>query len=554
MALAAYDPGDARWPRVGPRVVHELLSDNELHIGLWAEALRPVSQTALLAPLAEVSRGRRLAERRHVAATLLSDYAADRPELLAEVALEAEPRQWATLFPKLAAHRERALALLRRELAQPAPPPAEVAARELLARRQAQAAVGLLQLGAGSERVWRLLRHAPEPDLRTYLLHGLGRLGTPVEVVLKRLEREQDAGALQALILSLGEYGPAQLPPARRGPLAARLLGWYRTHPNPGVHGAIDWLLRHGSQGTPARKLDWGRAASLAKIDAELAGRPAGPKGWYVTGKEGHTLAIVRGPAEFVMGSPDSEPGRSELTELQQRWRIPRSFAIATREVTVAQFQRFVNVSPEIRKHFNYLRDFSPDKDGPQVGVTWYEAAAYCNWLSKREGLPEKEWVYGSGPIRAGIELPRDWRRRKGYRLPTEAEWEYACRAGVVTSRYHGTSEEMLAEYAWYATTSQDRAWPVGQLKPNGLGLFDMLGNAVEWTQDPAVRYPRRRPGEVIEDGRYDTYTVDDSMSRRLRGGNFTFQARFVRCAYRTDVRPDFSAFTVGLRVARTYD
>jgi hypothetical protein len=137
VALAAYDPGNPRWAKAGPQVVEEWLSANPLHVGLWTDALRPVGQSALLAPLTEVSLGRRLAERRQVAATILADYAAGRPELLAELVLEADPRQWAELFPKLAGHRVRALALLRRELQRPTPSVAEVTAREALARRQA---------------------------------------------------------------------------------------------------------------------------------------------------------------------------------------------------------------------------------------------------------------------------------------------------------------------------------------------------------------------------------------------------------------------------------
>src|SRR5205085_8931320 len=135
---------------------------------------------------------------------------------------------------------------------------------DLQARRQAQAGVALLQLGAEAEWAWGLLRHTPEPDRRTYLLHGLGRLGTPADLLLDRLGQEQDASALEALILALGEYGPEQLPAAKRGPLVKKLLAWYRAHPDAGVHGAIDWLLRHGKQGPAARKLDWGQAAALA--------------------------------------------------------------------------------------------------------------------------------------------------------------------------------------------------------------------------------------------------------------------------------------------------
>jgi formylglycine-generating enzyme required for sulfatase activity len=109
----------------------------------------------------------------------------------------------------------------------------------------------------------------------------------------------------------------------------------------------------------------------------------------------------------------------------------------------------------------------------------------------------------------------------QGYRLPSEAEWEYACRAGAVTSRYYGESEDLLGRYAWYMANSLNR-WmlPVGSLKPNDFGLFDMQGNAVEWCQERPF-YPRPgKPGQPIED-KEDVRDLSDREYRVLRGGSF---------------------------------
>src|SRR5262249_12727109 len=156
--------------------------------------------------------------------------------------------------------------------------------------------------------------------------------------------------------------------------------------------------------------------------------RSTEPQGrrWYVN-RAGHTMVVVEGPVEFDMGSPPSDPDRED-EEIYHRRRIPRSFAIASREVTVGEFQRFAKEARGSPHAYN--AKFSPDRDGPQNSVSWYDAAAYCNWLSQKDGMGKEEWCYlpsKPGEYAAGMTIPDDVSRRKGYRLPSEAECEYAC-------------------------------------------------------------------------------------------------------------------------------
>lgn len=143
---------------------------------------------------------------------------------------------------------------------------------------------------------------------------------------------------------------------------------------------------------------------------------------------------------------------------------------------------------------------------------------------------------------------------KRGYRLPTEAEWECACRAGAVTSHYYGESEELLGQYAWYTTTTNDQSVrPGGLLKPNDRGLFDLYGYVFEWVMDPAFIY--RWPFAIAKADKLhieDLRGIKEENNRLLRGGSFVNQASFVRSAFRFTFRPSSDLDGAGLRPART--
>jgi formylglycine-generating enzyme required for sulfatase activity len=282
-----------------------------------------------------------------------------------------------------------------------------------------------------------------------------------------------------------------------------------------------------------------------------------------VPGANGHTLVVIQG-GEFTMGSPPGERGRSE-EEVQHRVRIPRTYAIATTEVTNEEFARFLKAQPLYASRWQAATTarfgdpprfaaFSRTPDSPQVAVSWYDTARYCNWLSEQAGLPKDQWVYPEViDAERGLDLPSNYLRRSGYRLPTEAEWEFAARAGTTTSRHFGEDDADLPKYAWYdANTKRERSYPVASLLPNQWGLFDMLGNVWEWTLDRRQPYPAS--GGVVEDVEDRNLRVSNEVARTRRGGSFAYEWFTVRSAHRGDVTyfPNQTRDNVGFRVART--
>jgi formylglycine-generating enzyme required for sulfatase activity len=339
--------------------------------------------------------------------------------------------------------------------------------------------------------------------------------------VFERLspEREPDVSARRALLLALGEFGEDRLPRVEQAALVPRLLASYRDDPDPGIHRAAGWLLRR-----------WQQQGKVEAIDRKWAvGKVEGKRRWYVNG-QGQTLVVVP-PGEFVMGAGAE----------RQRVRIERRFALAAREVTVAEFLRFRRDHPNVKVD-------PPTEDCPVNMVSWYDAAAYCNWLSKEEGIAEEQWCYEpneKGEYAAGMKVKANALSLSGYRLPTEAEWEYACRAGSVTTWSLGEADDLLGKYAWYYVNSTNRTRPVGLLRPNELGLFDLHGNVWERCHNQ----PEAFMG--ITDLQKDDI-VDNRSSRPWRGGAFYSNALQVRSAIRSRTVPANRDGFLGFRPART--
>jgi serine/threonine protein kinase/formylglycine-generating enzyme required for sulfatase activity len=515
--LATYDPNNASWPELAKPIVHQLVKENLLLIKPWMDALRPVRKF-LLRDLADVFRRPDFKER-YVATSILADYAADDPTLLAELIKDADFQQYADLIGRLQSYRQVALEEMKKELAKS--PPADVTyekERDRLAKRRANAAVTLFRFGDW-EPVWPLFRHSSDPSTRSYLIHYLNPLGADIEPLLRRWseKREPDVSAERALILSLGEFGSDRPAVHDRTPLVDKLVDVYRKNPDAGIHSAAEWLLRR-----------WGAENRIQKADNELRGKREenGPS-WYIN-RQGHTMV--------PLDPQGQEVALSHGKEIHQR------FAIATKEVTVAQFLQFL---PDHR----YQEKPSPGPDYPINNVTWFDAANYCNLLSESEGIAKDQRCYEpitNGQYAEGMKAKPNYLQLTGYRLPSEAEWEYACRAGALTSRYFGNCDELAPEYCWFEQNADKRHHPGGLLKPNDFGLFDMLGNVFEWCQEKKDHNAQSRVDKE------DSDPIHNKDNRVVRGGAIRYPLLDLRSDLQRWEPPTVDWDNMGFRVARS--
>jgi len=584
-ALAAFDPDSKEWPKHAGDVVNQLLSVNVLHLRAWMEGFRPVKEK-LSGPLAEAFHLDQSPQRREVAAILLADYVGDDPVQVAKLIQDADVKQFAVLFPKLKVRRDEAIAPLKETIEKSLDSVKTNEDKERLAKQQANAAAALLNLNEPN-KTWSLLKHRSDPRARSYLIHVVVPVGTEPGPIIQRLAEEQDVSTRRALLLMLGEFREDRLSATDREAVLGQVRQLYQHNPDAGTHAAAEWLLRRWGHVDELKKFEEGwvrdgqrRTKRLGEIRQNLAkGDGREEAYWYVNG-QGQTMVVLPGPAKFNMGSPTDEDGREEgprgPVEERYQKRIGRSFMMNGKEVTIEQFLRF-------RPVHKYSEVHSPDKDWPANRVSWYDAAAYCNWLSEKEGIPPDQWCYvsdappaacastlgllcsphGPGAFLAAsalfpgrpdkganvgwIKLADDYLHREGYRLPSEAEWEYACRAGADTSRYFGETEDLLGEYAWYTKNSRDeKMLRCGTKKPNDFGLFDMLGNAQEWCQEQYVA------GLMSYDDQERSCIVLDGNLRIMRGCTFLSIPTRVRSANRMWYIPDRHQPIDGFRPVRT--
>ncbi len=408
-----------------------------------------------------------------------------------------------------------------------------------------------------------------------------------------------------ALLLSLGEFSVEEVPESRRVALLEQLAGWYRHDPSSGVHGATGWLLRQWGQAEAVRQVDqtavpygpdreWftlaitvtptappkpkaepakdnakskseppksaesrqskpdetakpaassTSAAPAEKAKLEPPALPLPPKTFYYT-------FIVFPAGTYDIGSVNDEPGRQK-NEVRHRITLTRPYALLDREIT---FEELIAFSPA--EYAGDMRQFDAKPADAGYGAHWYDAVGFCRWLGQHLGLPEGDQAYAAPenldkakyprePNPEANWAPRNWPLelgRRGFRLPTESEWEVASRAGARTTYGFGSDVSLLGRFGWFTENSGKHVHPPRELRPSIRGLFDMHGNLFEWTHD----WLGDHGVEVVS----DPLGAKEGSSRVIRGGGWIDDAADCRSAYRSTNDPTIRSNIGGFRVA----
>ena len=600
LALADYVPESERasWTDQDLKLVAEqLVASNAEFQPLLRDALRPI-RARLLGNLERIFADARATEgQRLSAANAFADFAASDIARLSKLLTVATPEQFAVLYPIVSASPTQATVEQHGAIAATAPPlKLGSVERVPYGQRRANAAVTLLRLGE-REKVLPVFEVTDDPEALTQFIFRCRGRGVGVDSLLDCLGIVSDGpveryprNTRYALLLALGEYSLEEIPESRRAALLGQLAGWYRHDPSSGVHGATGWLLRRWGQAEVVRQVDqiavpyapdreWftlaitvtpagpakpkaepsknnarpkseppkSTAASTSAVPAEKAklephAPPSPPKTFY------YTFVVFQAGA-YDIGSVNDEPDRLK-SEVRHSVTLTRPFALLDREVTVAELIAF---SPLYER---FMRQFDAKPADAGFGASWYDAVGFCRWLGQQSGLREGEQSYAAPetlneakhprePNPEANWAPRSWPLelgRKGFRLPTESEWETACRAGARTAYGFGSDASLLGQFGWFGENSGKHGHPPRELCPSIRGLFDLHGNRFEWTHDWYADFE--------ETAAVDSLGAKEGSSRVNRGGSWYVGAANCRSAFRYTVVPTIRSNSFGLRLA----
>ncbi|MGE3840290.1 MAG: SUMF1/EgtB/PvdO family nonheme iron enzyme [Vicinamibacterales bacterium] len=557
LALADYVPeSDATsWSEEDVTYVAEqLVSANPEFQPLLRDALRPI-RPRLLGDLERIFADARATEAQRLsAANACADYEVGDISKLSQLLTLANPEQFVVLYPIVAASPSPAtLHDLATIAATPPPDALGSVERVPFGQRRANAAISLLRLGERA-KILRVFDVTDDPEALTQFIFRCRPRQVGVEALLECLQLASDAQtdrhsqyARYALLLALGEFALEDIPESRGPALVRQLADWYRHDASSGVHGAAGWLLRRWRQADIAREVDQtpvpyspGREWFTLAITVNPAGERLPAKTFYYT-------FIVFPAGEYTIGSVSDEPNRRK-DESRHAVQLTRPFALLDRAIT---FEELIAFSPQ---YANFMKEYVAEPADAGDHADWYDSVGFCRWLGQQLGLGEGDQAYVAPesldaatyprePVPSANWAPRNWPLdlgRRGFRLPTEAEWEVASRAGARTAYGYGGDPSLLGRFAWFQENSGGHIHPPRELAPGVRGLFDIHGNLLEWTHDWYEDL----------DSVTDPLGREDGSTRVLRGGCGGYVAEHCRSANRGRIVPTIRSSFMGFRLA----
>ncbi|MBY0227832.1 MAG: formylglycine-generating enzyme family protein, partial [Gemmataceae bacterium] len=401
---------------------------------------------------------------------------------------------------------------------------------------RAGAVIALMRLKARAQAFAALSPY--EPELATQFVHGSRSRGVFLSDLAEGMIAPGAGGDHLRYVLAsaMGEYGEAEfksLPVATRIKLEEKFDDCLASN-DPGVRGMSEWLSRQGKLSTKPKAVTT-KASEVVRV-------------------KGAELRMVRCEAgNFLMGSSEKEEQRSAREGRKpHRVTLSKPFRISDREVTWGLFKRAVDDTDAKRRIKFGGADDQRGEEYPVGHVTHEEAVAFCRWLTRETGLGETDQCYPDSEDAMG-DRSREWYpERRGFRLPREAEWEYAARAGTTTAFGFGDDKRLLKHYGNHDDNESVRLpRPPGKMRPNRWGLFDMHGNVFERCQDWFGDYTATEAPDP-EGPSVDTAKKKVRVSR---GGAFYNTSRYARSAYRGDFDPpNARSLGIGFRVVQTVD
>ncbi len=530
----------------------QLVTENAEYQPVLRDNLRPVS-AQLLSSLEVLFKDAQANDAMRLgAANAIADFAANQPDLLMRLLADATPEQAEVLYALVDKVKSDAGIAELKQIAA-AMPPDDMGSVDRIGygQRRANAAVSLLRLGE-REAVLPVFNYTDDPEAVTQFIFRCKPRGIGVEPLLDLLEQvvatsdRYPRDAHYALLLAIGECHPSDISASRRAALVRQLGDWYANDPSSGVHGAAGWLLRQWEEHDIVRKVDhtavpyspdrewFTLAIEINSKSPSILERVLDRKTFFYT-------FVVFPAGEYRVGSSSDEPGRY-MNELRRQVKLTRPFALLDREVTMKELIAFDN------HYASYMKQFNAKPAHGGFAADWYDSVRFCRWLSTQRGLEEGDQSYSApesldkekfpreqNPIARSA--PRDWPLeldRRGFRLPTESEWEIAARATVRTAYGFGSEASLLKHYGWSFENSGDHVNPPKELRPTVRGIFDLHGNSFEWTHDWLDNF--------------DGLPVTDT--RVFRGGGWALSAVDCRSARRGRDLPTIRTSNSGIRIA----